>query len=457
MKIRTKVITLFSAISVIYIVSFALYVSYFTKDSLQTKFYHRLEENATIVGNHIVQNDAYNNKVYYEVTRKYLRQLAEGKDYLLRIVKGHTDLRYKPDLPLPDSFYEEAIIKGKAQFLHQKTSYVGMYFIDSLHQENLLVISEGIDEYGHDEQRMLDHTLLTGGLFAIILVSLLSFYFANRLLAPIKAINKELTQVDISHLDKRVKNTFSEDEDEIGVLIANFNAMMRRLDISVKSQQSFIGNASHSLRTPLTIIGGEAELALQLLDKNHEAYYSVDAIVKHATKMNLIINNLLLLSRSGFDGKIENKQLVRIDELLYDVQKSEKSMNPDCEIFLDFSHIPEDSSEMNIFVNLDLFYIAFSNIVSNACKYGNNKTVTISLVCHLNLVVVKISDHGIGIPLNDQPHIFDSFYRASNVGAIYGNGLGLVLAKHIFELHQSILSVSSIENKGTSVSVYIPK
>lgn len=457
MKIRTKVIVLFSAISIAYIVSFALYVSYFTKDSLQTKFYHRLEENATIVGNHIIQNDAYNNKVYYEVTRKYLRQLSEGKDYLLRIVKGHTDLRYKPNLPLPDAFYEEAIVKGKAQFLHHKTSYVALFFVDSLHKENLLVISAGVDEYGHDEQQILDHTLISGGSLAIILVVLLSFYFANRLLAPIKAINKELTQVDISNLNKRVKNNYSNDDDEIGILISNFNAMMKRLDISVKSQQSFIGNASHSLRTPLTIIGGEAELALHHLDKNHEAYYSVEAIAKHASKMNLIINNLLLLSRTGFEGKIESKQWIRIDELLYDVQKSEKSMNPDCEIFLDFSHIPEDSSEMNIFVNPDLFYIAFSNIVSNACKYGDKKMVTISLVCHENLVVVKISDHGIGIPLHDQPHIFDSFYRASNVGAIYGNGLGLVLAKHIFELHHAILSVSSIENKGTSVSVYIPK
>lgn len=457
MKIRTKVIVLFSAISIAYIVSFALYVSYFTKDSLQTKFYHRLEENATIVGNHIIQNDAYNNKVYYEVTRKYLRQLSEGKDYLLRIVKGHTDLRYKPNLPLPDSFYEEAIVKGKAQFLHNKTSYVALFFVDSLHKENLLVISAGVDEYGHDEQQILDHTLISGGSLAIILVVLLSFYFANRLLAPIKAINKELTQVDISNLNKRVKNNYSNNDDEIGILISNFNAMMKRLDISVKSQQSFIGNASHSLRTPLTIIGGEAELALHHLDKNHEAYYSVEAIAKHASKMNLIINNLLLLSRTGFEGKIESKQWIRIDELLYDVQKSEKSMNPDCEIFLDFSHIPEDSSEMNIFVNPDLFYIAFSNIVSNACKYGDKKMVTISLVCHENLVVVKISDHGIGIPLHDQPHIFDSFYRASNVGAIYGNGLGLVLAKHIFELHHAILSVSSIENKGTSVSVYIPK
>ncbi|MFD1770934.1 sensor histidine kinase [Sphingobacterium suaedae] len=457
MKIRTKIIILFSTISIVYILAFALYVSYFTRDSLQTKFYHRLEENATIVGNHIIKNDEYNNKVYYEVTRKYLRQLSEGKDYLLRIVKGRTDIRFQPHLPMPRSFYTEAIVNGKAQFLDGKTSYVAVFFVDSLHKENLLVISEGVDDYGHEEQRVLDNTVVSGGLLAIALVIFLSFYFANRLLAPIKAINTELTQVDISNLDKRVKNTFTEEHDEIGTLISNFNAMMRRLDISVKSQQSFIGNASHSLRTPLTIIGGEAELAMQQLDATHEAYYSVEAISKHASKMNLIINNLLLLSRSGFERKVENKQHVRIDELLYDVQKSEKHMNPNVDIFLDFSDIPEESNDMNIFVNPDLFYIAFSNVVSNACKYGNNKAVTISLGCRLDHVVVKITDQGIGIPHQDQPHIFDSFFRASNVGSIYGNGLGLVLAKNIFELHGAGLLVTSVENRGTTVQINIPQ
>lgn len=456
MKIRTRIILLFTTISMIYIVSFAVYVSYFTRDSLQTKFYHRLEENATIVGNHIVENDEYNNRIYYEVRRKYLAQLSEGKDYLLRIVKDSTNLRFKPDLPMPASFYTEAIINGKARYLHDKTSYVAVFFVDSLHREDLLVISEGVDEYGHAEQRTLDRTVVSGALIATALVFLLSFYFANRLLAPLQAMNNDLTRIDISHLDMRLQNKFNDENDEIGTLIANFNSMMNRLDISVKSQQSFIGNASHSLRTPLTIIGGEAELALQHLDKNHDAYYSISTISDHVSKMNLIVNNLLLLSRSGFDRKIENKQYVRIDELLYDVQRAEKAVRPESRILLDFSNIPEESHRLNVFVNPDLFYIAFSNIVSNACKYGVDNTVTISLECHLNNVRVKITDDGIGIPQHDQPHIFDSFFRASNVGQIYGNGLGLVLAKNIFDLHNAKLTVSSVENEGTSVTIEIP-
>jgi len=456
MKIKTRIILLFTTISIFYIVSFAIYVSYFTRDSLQTKFYHRLEENATIVGNHIVQNDEYNNQIYYEVRRKYLAQLSEGKDYLLRIVKDSTNLRFRPDLPLPASFYTEAIINGKAQYLHGKTSYVAVFFVDSQHKEDLLVISEGVDDYGHDEQRTLDRTVVSGALIAVALVFLLSFYFANKLLVPIQAINNDLTQIDISHLDMRLQNKFNSENDEIGTLIGNFNSMMNRLDISVKSQQSFIGNASHSLRTPLTIIGGEAELALQGLDKQHEAYYSVETISKQVNKMELIVNNLLLLSRSGFDRKIENKQLVRIDELLYEVQRNEKAVSPESRIRLDFSNIPEESNRLNVFVNPDLFYIAFSNILSNACKYGEDNTVTVSLECHLKNVMVKITDDGIGIPQHDQPHIFDSFFRASNVGQIYGNGLGLVLAKNIFDLHGAKLMIFSIENQGTNVTVEIP-
>src|SRR5690606_41453101 len=114
--------------------------------------------------------------------------------------------------------------------------------------------------------------------------------------------------------------------------------------ISVKSQQSLVGNASPSLCTPPTINGGEAELALQGLDKQHEAYYSVETISKQVNKMELSVNNLLWHSRSGFDRKIENKQLVRIDELLYEVQRNEKAVSPESRIRLDISNIPEESN-----------------------------------------------------------------------------------------------------------------
>ncbi|NQD70854.1 HAMP domain-containing histidine kinase [Sphingobacterium shayense] len=457
MKIKAKIILSFSLIAIGLIALFAYYVSYFTRDSLQTKFYHRLEENARIVGGNIIQNNSYNNRIYYEVKRKYLKQLSEGKDHLLRIVKGSKELRYRPELPMPVEFYQEAIIEGKASYLHKNKSYVALFFEDSLHPENLLVISEGIDDYGHSEQEDLDRTLLTGGLISLFFIITLAFYFANRILKPLKVLNDELEKVNIATLDHRLKNRFSSKGDEIDQLYGNYNSMLDRLDIAVQVQKSFIGNASHSLRTPLTIIGGEAELAQGQLDSSHEAYESVETIILHTNKMKFMIKDLLVMSSLGSERKIKDELPVRIDELIFEVIKTETELNSKSKVQFDLTNIPEDSDDLMVKANPDLFYIAFSNILSNAIKYGNQKPVQIHLDFDQFNVIIKIIDHGIGIPAKDQSNIYYSFFRASNVGEIYGNGLGLVLARNIFILHNAQLELDSQENQGTTVTVKIPR
>ncbi|WP_254528922.1 MULTISPECIES: cell wall metabolism sensor histidine kinase WalK [unclassified Sphingobacterium] len=457
MKIKAKIILSFSLIAISLIVLFAYYVSYFTRDSLQTKFFHRLEENARIVGEHIIQNDEYNNQIYYEVKRKYLKQLAEGNDYYLRIVKGSNQLRIRPDLPMPSEFYKTAIEEGRATFLHKNVSYLALFFEDKQHAENLLVISEGIDDYGHGEQKDLDQTLLTGGLISFVFIIGLAFYFANRILNPLKVLNDELEKVNIATLDHRLSNKFSSEGDEIDQLYTNYNSMLDRLDIAVQLQKSFIGNASHSLRTPLTIIGGEAELAQQQIDRSHEAYQSIDTIIHHTNRMKFMIKDLLVMSSLGSQRKIRDILPVRIDELLFEVIKTETELNSNSKVQFDLSNIPEDSDDLLVKANPDLFYIAFSNILSNAIKYGDDKAVKVLMEFDQEFIIIKIIDQGIGIPEKDLSNIYYSFFRASNVGEIYGNGLGLVLARNIFILHDVQLELDTEENKGTTVSVKIPK
>ncbi|HBW80977.1 MAG TPA: hypothetical protein DEF78_13355 [Sphingobacterium sp.] len=96
-------------------------------------------------------------------------------------------------------------------------------------------------------------------------------------------------------------------------------------------------------------------------------------------------------------------------------------------------------------------------MISNAFKYGNGLQVGVAISSDSKNITIKVFDQGIGIPKKDQPHIFTSFYRASNVGDIYGNGLGLVLAKNIFDLHGAELLLHSTEGQGTLVVVTIPK
>lgn len=457
MKIKLKIILTFSLISISLIALFAYYVSYFTRDSLQTKFFHRLEENARIVGENIISKDTFNTRVYYEVKRKYLRQLSEGNDYLLRIDKDQQELLVEPSLPVPGRFYQQAIEEGKATWLEGKTSYVGVYFEDVQHPKNLLVISEGVDGYGHEEQKDLDRTLLTGGLIALFFVIGLAFYFAEHLLKPLKILNDEVEKVSIATLGHRLKNKYSSKGDEIDQLYSNFNAMLYRLDISVQVQKSFIGNASHSLRTPLTIISGEAELALAQLDGTQEAFYSLENIAKNTTQMQAIINNLLIISNLGNQQKINDIVPVRLDELLYEIIKSETGVTQLQPIKFDLNKIPVDSDDLLVRANPGLYHIAFSNILSNAIKYGKNKPITVSLEFDGKYLIVKVSDEGIGIPKVDKSHIFNSFFRASNVGDIYGNGLGLVLARNILDLHDAHISLESEEEVGTTVIVRIPK
>lgn len=456
MKIRTKIILLSSAIGSLILLSFAVYVSYFTAKTLESKFYIRLEENAKMLGNHVFNSQSYKDKGYYELSNQFINQFSFGKNFLVRVAKNKKQPRYEPLLPMDNSFFEEAIEKGKAELMLNDTAYVALFFEDKGHDKNLVVVSSAVDDFGKAEHADLNRALISGVAIFLIFIVLISFYFAEKLLNPIASINNRIGLINISNLNMRLPTKKTKEKDEIEVLISNINDMLSRLEIAVKSQRSFISNASHSLRTPMTIISGESELALNSLDPKHPAHYSLEMVSREVDRMNLIVNNLLLLSRTGYDGKVQNMSLVRIDELLYSVKESEGYLNDNHRIFLDFSNIPEDSNLLSVYVNEDLFFIGLSNIISNACKYGNEKEVKVSIEVIHSKIVIRVIDQGIGIPDRDKPHIFESFFRASNVGSIYGNGLGLVLAKNIFELHDASLTIESTEGKGTIVTITCP-
>jgi len=409
-----------------------------------------------MLGTHVMNSKSYKDKSYYELSNRFINQFSFGRNFLVRVSKHNKQPRYEPLLPMDNAFFEEAIEKGKAELMFNDTAYVALFFEDKDHEKNLVVVSGAVDDFGQSEHADLNRALISGVVISLFFIFLISFYFADRLLNPIALINKRIGLITISNLNMRLPNKDTKEKDEIQELISNINDMLNRLEIAVKSQRSFIGNASHSLRTPMTIISGESELALQSLDHNHPARYSLDMVSREVDRMNLIVNNLLVLSRTGYDGKVQNMGYVRIDELLYNVKESEGYLNDNNRIFLDFSDIPEDSNLLRVYVSQDLFFIGLSNIISNACKYGSEYEVNVSLEVVDRQVIIRVVDRGIGIPDQDKPHIFDSFFRASNVGNIYGNGLGLVIAKNIFELHEATLTIDSVEGEGTVVTIYCP-
>src|SRR5690606_18457006 len=100
--------------------------------------------------------------------------------------------------------------------------------------------------------------------------------------------------------------------------------------------------------------------------------------------------------------------------------------------------------------------LAMSNIVLNACKYPKNQPVDIKLITEKGRILISIADKGIGIPLQEQQHIFEPSFRASNTNEFEGHGIGLPLTLNIIRLHKGSIGILSEEAKGTEIQVLLP-
>ena len=244
--------------------------------------------------------------------------------------------------------------------------------------------------------------------------------------------------------------------DEMSELAQTFNNMLNRLETAFETQNNFISNASHELRTPLTIISGEVELATAAEMGSQEHLDALKKIKSEADRLENILTSLLGLAQSGFNGKVQPREEVRIDELLWEIKDAVYQVHPESKIELDLSELPEDEAAVTLKANKNLLKLALTNIVSNACKYSDFKPVNVKLESNGSLLSIAVNDKGIGIPQNDVQHIFEPFFRASNTSNFKGYGVGLPLSLNIIRLHRGSIGIKSQEGFGTEIKVILP-
>jgi signal transduction histidine kinase len=187
-----------------------------------------------------------------------------------------------------------------------------------------------------------------------------------------------------------------------------------------------------------------------------DRYLALAKIKDESDRLEHILTSLLGLAQTGFNGKNHPWELVRIDELLWDIKRTVNQVHPESKIEIDFSNLPAEEDQITIKANINLLKLAIANIVSNACKYSNNKPVLVTLESKANALSIAVKDHGIGIPAGDVQHIFEPFYRASNTSEFKGYGIGLPLSLNIIRLHRGSIAISSIENIATEIKVLLP-
>ena len=243
---------------------------------------------------------------------------------------------------------------------------------------------------------------------------------------------------------------------ETGQLSDAFNKMLGRLKQLNDSREEFVSNVSHELKTPLTSMKVLADSLLAQENVPIELYQEfMGDIAKEIDRENDIISDLLTLVKMDKTVQGLNIRQININELLEAILKRLKPIadKKKIEVVLEsFRPVSAEIDEMKL-------TLAISNLVENAIKYNRDEGwVRVSLNADHKYFYVKVMDSGIGIPEEDQAHIFERFYRVdkSHSREIGGTGLGLAIARNAVIMHRGSIKVYSSKGEGTTFTVRIP-
>lgn len=298
--------------------------------------------------------------------------------------------------------------------------------------------------------------------FLFVLALTAGFFLTGRMLKPIRSMEKTAEEITKgSDLTRRID--VGKGEGELYDLAGTFNEMLDKLENAFAAEQRFTSDASHELRTPMSVIMAQAELTLSA-DRTEEEYRDALRVIRRqGGRMNALINDMLDYTR--MEQRRENYPLVPMDlsQLAGNIADDmallrEKNITLTADIAPDIS----------VMGNRVLLTRLIQNLISNAYRYGREDgriEVSLKRLPHteesaaegVQHVALSVRDDGMGIREEELDKIFDRFYRADASRSTKGNGLGLSMVKKIAELHDAELSVESTEGVGSTFTVVFSK
>jgi heavy metal sensor kinase len=275
---------------------------------------------------------------------------------------------------------------------------------------------------------------------------------ARRSLAPIGYIASKAQSITSQNLNERLNLRGT--DDEMDDLIQTINGMIERLESSFKRMAEFTADASHELKTPICAMRGEAEVLLSKERRNEEYQEALAHLIEQFDRMNQMLNDLILLSKSDSSQIQLRMDPLRLDFLvsgitsLFNVLAEQKK--------IDFVVGP--LAEVAVRGDEGRLQQLFGNLIDNAIKYTQEGSIQVTLEKDEETAIIRIKDTGIGIPKEEQEKIFKRFYRVdkSRSKETGGVGLGLSIAEWIAHGHHGRIEVESELNHGSTFTVYLP-
>ncbi|MCM2532004.1 HAMP domain-containing histidine kinase [Neobacillus pocheonensis] len=317
--------------------------------------------------------------------------------------------------------------------------------------QGTLEIVRQLDNY----HKMMDHlfwVMTVFGIAAILLSAISGFFLANQLLKPVRDLASAMKKIKENGFQERME--VYKQKDELTELTNVFNKMMDEIEKSFLQQKQFVEDASHELRTPVSILEGHLSLLNRWGKKDPMILdESIEASLQELTRLKKLIIDLLELTRAE-NPRVLSGEKANLPIILQQLVKNLEMIHPD---FL-----------FTMEVDQQLPLIAMSEqhlqqiliiLLDNSVKYSReNKTIVISAKRKGNEILLSVMDRGIGIQSEHIPEVFNRFYRIDKARSREsgGTGLGLSIAKQLIEKNNGAISIQSKEGIGTKVNILLP-
>ncbi len=453
MQIRNKLTYQFvgivaTVLLVATITIFVLFVEFRKRD-----FYMRLNDKAIATANLLLEDNIVDAATLKLIDQNLRGALPQEK---VIIFNSFAEKIYSTDDDNKFTTTENLLKKIRAQkeirFTQGDYEWLGLFY--KFENRDYIILAAAMDIYGFRKLNFLGFSLVAVYIGMLIAVYFFGWTYAGRALKPISKVVSEVSRISVNNLNARVGE--GNGQDEIAQLAKTFNKRLERIESAFNAQRSFVGNASHELRNPLSIIRGQLEVALLRPREKKEYIETLQSLLEDINHLTIISNRLLSLAQVSGVGLIDPKNEIRIDDLLLEVRDELLLSVPEYVINISFESDFENEDIFLFHGNERLLRIAFFNLMENACKYSPDHSCKIDIGSEEKKVVIRFSDKGVGIPAEDLKNIFEPFYRARNVLDRKGHGIGLSLVEKIVKLHGGSIVVDSTEKKGSAFTMKLP-
>jgi len=306
----------------------------------------------------------------------------------------------------------------------------------------------------HEELRGLAAVLLAVLPISLLLAGGIGYALARRALAPVEWIRQATDEITAEQLGRRLD--MPNPNDELGRLAQTINAMIARLQRSFAEIRRFTADASHELRTPISVIRAEVEVAMHESPGAEEFQTLAGSILEECEHLTKLTDQLLTLSREDAGLVPQESQPVDLARLVADATEM---MRPLAEAKQQTLTLDARTAAV-VTGDADRLREVLYNLLDNAIKYTPSQgRIAVAVTEQSGMIAVAVHDTGIGIDADHLPRVFDRFYRVDNSRSreAGGTGLGLSIVQNIVSAHSGRVEISSTPSEGTTCTVLLPR